>query len=266
MSKKKYSSMRAIVRPPSLRTRRVRLNRSKKKYSSMRAIVRPPSLRTRRVRLSRSENKYSSVIAIVRPPSSPRARRVRLKWWYEMLREHGSYPSYALFLAFPSNRDAISYFTNYGDEIDFMAGDDTLMIALGNAELEGSDVNKRAWGKAVEEQISKGHSVNIAKLFDIDFTILPCLVLFRSILSPEHVVVTFREMSPDEIRDRMQAVFTTIHKAVSEKADPVAALKNQQNRDAFLAKGQTIVVELGRLAWASFATLIRLWIEAKAGI
>lgn len=118
-------------------------------------------------------------------------------WWHEILRDHGRYSCYGIFLVLPSDKKAIRYLTKYGRELHLISNENCLIIALSENEFRYSGFDARIWHELVDEHVNEGHSLKVAKLFDIDFDKFPCLVLFQNMRSPEHMLVALKGMEVD---------------------------------------------------------------------
>ncbi len=129
-------------------------------------------------------------------------------WWHNILRKYGKYPCYAVFLLLPSDKEAISYLSQFGKELDLISDKDCLVIAFGKTEFKGPKFDETVWSEVVSEHISEGISITIAKIFNIDFTQFPCLIVFRDIRSPEHVVITLKDFTAEIIAQNMRQVFS----------------------------------------------------------
>ena len=114
----------------------------------------------------------------------------------------------------------------------------------------------------MNEHVQKGYSGKLGQLFDIPFTEFPCLVVFHDIRSPEHVVVTLKDMEADGIAAKMRLVFTIIQKAVSDKKNPLAALASYQNQESLHKTGQSVIGEIRSFSEKTLETLMEAWIKA----
>jgi hypothetical protein len=186
------------------------------------------------------------------------------KWWRDILREHGPYPCFAFFLALPGDKEAIKYLATYDNELHQISGPNTLIIALGSGDLEKSKFNQRIWNKAINEQISKGRSTNIAEIFGIqDLTKFPGLLIFKDIrASQHHVVISLAGISAGEMIKRLRSVFSIINNAVSEERDPIVELQDTQSHEALVSKGKTIVSKLSKAAEITFEKALEAYLRA----
>src|SRR5574341_21631 len=153
-------------------------------------------------------------------------------WWHNLLREEGQYSCYAIFLFFPSSKNAIRYLTEFGKEIDAITGDNCLVIALGSSQFKRSGIDDHVWmifddfmwQNAVNEQADQGYSAIIAKLFKIRFDEFPCVLVFKDIRSPDRALISLKDMNEDEIAQRMRTICSIIQEAALNGNNPVEAL------------------------------------------
>jgi len=144
----------------------------------------------------------------VQPPSDFKDKLALREWWHSILRDYGRYSCYAIFLALPSDKEIIRYLIDFGNEIDIISGEDCLVIALGKSEFRRSGFDEKIqqpsiperfsnfleemWSAAIKEQVSKGYSVKVAQLFNIEITKFPCLLIFQDIRSSDHALITLK--------------------------------------------------------------------------
>jgi len=185
------------------------------------------------------------------------------EWWHDILRNHGRYSCYAMILTLPADEETMNYLTDFGKELDLISGSNCLIIALSKTEFIHINSDEDVWIQSVEEQISEGYSLAIARLFDIDLTEFPCLVIFRDIRSPEHIVVALEGMTTEEIAEKMRTVFSTIEAAARSETDPLEALEKQRKQDELHEAGQAIGSNIRSLAGKTLQTAIEALIKAN---
>jgi hypothetical protein len=190
-------------------------------------------------------------------------RRLLRRWWHDVLRMHDRYACFATLLALTMDKELARYLAESGSELDQISGTECLVIVLSETEVRRSGVDKELWPAVMEEHIQDGYSIRIAKLFDISCEQFPSLVLFRDIRSPEHILVTLKGMSAEEIADRMRSVFSTIQRAVSNGEDPLTALERRRNQEIFRQRGRTLVSHISSIAERTFETAMEAWIKAQ---
>ena len=196
------------------------------------------------------------------PVPAKRRGDVLRRWWHEIQRLGGQYSCYAIFLALPSDKEAIRYLHEFGKELDLISGEDCLVVAIGKTEIRRSGFDERIWKALVKEHISEGYSMTVARFFGIGSDEFPCLLVFEHIRSPRHVAVALRGMKAEEISERTRSVFSVIQKAVSQKRNPLVALQKRRNNERFIRAGKTIVSELHTLAEKTFEKAMEAWIRA----
>ena len=221
------------------------------------------------------------------------------EWWHDILRKHGPYPCYAIFLLLPSDKEAINYVFSkepFRSEIHLMSGSDCLVIVLSKTMfalsdfisyngplrltvLHDTEIKEHAGHGAlrrpdppdltvlhdteIKEHVHEGHCITVARLFDISFDKFPCLVVFDDIRSPNHILVSLSGMTTEEISEKMRVLFSIIRKSVSEGKNPLTAIESQRNQESLLKAGQTIVSQLRNITQQSFETAMEAWIKAS---
>lgn len=185
------------------------------------------------------------------------------QWWHELLRNYGRYACYAVLLALPSDKEAIRYLTDFGMELHLISGKECLIIALTKTEFKIYEFfDEKAWIEMIHEHVIEGFSIEVANALDIDITLCPCLAVFQDIRSPERVVISLRDMTAEEIAKRMRVVFSTIHKAVSEKQSSLTALKIYQAKDSIGKTGQAFANKVGALSEKTFEKAMEALVKA----
>jgi hypothetical protein len=194
-------------------------------------------------------------------PTDPASLR---NWWHSILRRTGRpYTCYGIFLAnLPADREAALYLTKYATELNRMSGRHCLIIALGTTQFKASAEPDRLWELAVDEQLSKGHSFVVADLFNIGYDEFPCLILFRDIRSPEHTVISLKDMTADEMAAYMRSVLFLVRKAYINDEDPLRTIERHKDQEKLRRKGRAIVGQLTTVAEKSFQVAMEAWIEA----
>jgi hypothetical protein len=196
----------------------------------------------------------------LREDYDPKAPHLLREWWHQILRQHGRYACYAVFLLLPADWEARRYVKKFDRELDLISGADCLIIALGKNNFRRLGVDQ--WGRVADRQATAGYSLKVAQLFEIDLTELPCLVVFEDIRSPSHIAISLKEMTAEEIAERMRSLFSIIHKAISEKNNPLAAIEKHRNQENLRKAGQTIVSNLRTFVGATFEAAMEAWIRA----
>lgn len=107
--------------------------------------------------------------------------------------------------------------------------------------------------------LKKGYSLRANKLFELDFTDFPCLVLFRDIRAREFLTIRLQALSVDEISLILRQVFSVIAKA----DDPLLAVAQFQKKEQIKKAGKVVIGEVKTLANMTFETVIKSLVEAS---
>ncbi len=190
---------------------------------------------------------------------------IKRSLWHSILREHGRYSSHAIFLLLPSDKEAIGYFKEFGKELDLLSGKECLVLAFSKSELKSSNFNDDIWSRVAKEHITEGVSIQIARMFKIDFTQFPCLIVFKDIRSNEHVVIDLKDCSSEMIAKIMRKVFSRINEAVSRKQDPIRAVSLMRKEEDFQKKGSAFVSEIKSVAGKTLETVLEAFFKASVG-
>lgn len=182
------------------------------------------------------------------------------EWWHGILRNHGKFSCYAIFLVLPSDKQAIQYLTEYGKEIDLISGDDCLIIALGGTDFRRSGFDEKLWDVAVKQHVDDGYSIKIAKLFDIKLSDFPALILFKSIHTPEHVVVSLKDMDTSQIATHMRKIFTVVSEAIKKNQDPLKSLSQFKTSEKLQNTSKGAISELRSITGKTFEKAIEVWL------
>jgi hypothetical protein len=194
-------------------------------------------------------------------PHSESRTSVR-EWWHKNLRVHGRYPCYALILVFPSDTEAVRYLSEFGYELHLISGTNCLIVTLNQTQFSIPSFDQTIWERAIDEHVSSGYSARVARLLDIGFDRFPCLVIFRDVRSSDHIVVTLKDMTANEISEKLRAIFSVIQGAVSQREDPLAAIESHRNNEALVIKGKAIIGELRGFAGKTFEAAMAAWMKA----
>jgi len=197
-------------------------------------------------------------VASVRPRRGDESLR---EWWHEILGNYGRYRCYAVVLALPGDIEATRYLTVFGRELEFISGQNCLVIALTKIGFRRYGFDDKILSIAMDEHISEGHSIQVANIFNVPFDEFPCMILFNDIRSPNHVKITLEGMTAEDIVQVMRSIFTYIQQAVSQNKDPLEFIETQRNSQVFVNKGKTIVSELRCFAGKTFETAMEAWIK-----
>jgi hypothetical protein len=195
-------------------------------------------------------------------PPTPRDSRSLRDWWHTVLGEYGKYSCFAILLLLPADEEAIRYAVDFREELDLISGEGCLVLVLTDTRVKRSGFDEGLWRLAVSEQAKKGHSRTVAELFDIGYDEFPCLVVFRDIRSPEHVLVKLKGMTAEEIADQMRTLFTAVHKAASSEEDPLEAIGRYQKQERIRGKTQAVFSQMHSLPGKTLETAMEAWLKA----
>lgn len=203
-------------------------------------------------------------VATLPAMSTTMNQKILRQWWHNVLRLAGNakYGCYIIFLLLPSDQEARRYLASFGKELDLLSGEHCLVIALGEDEFRRSGFDETMWREALDKHISEGHSVTVAKLFGVKFDSFPCIVVFRDIRSPQHVLVSLKDLTSEEIAQKLRALFSVIGDAIVSGEDPVDYIERSQQKEDFLKKGKSIISGLRTFAGNSFQTAIEAWLKS----
>jgi len=184
-------------------------------------------------------------------------------WWHDILRKHGYHSCFAIFLLLPSDKEAITYLSEFGKELDLISGENCLVIAFGKTEFKGPKFDEKAWITTLDEHVTEGISIKIAKLFDVEFTQFPCLIIFKDIRSPEHIIVTLKGVTSKDIAEKLREVFSIINIAISKNENPVHALSSKRKKEKFQKTGLSILSEVQSFAGKTLDTMMEAFIKTS---
>jgi hypothetical protein len=184
------------------------------------------------------------------------------EWWHQILSSYGRYHLYGVILALPSDSEIICYMKDFGRELHLVSGNDCLVIALTNIGFRRYEFDDQIWSLAMNEHISRGYCLKVADLFKIKFDEFPCLILFRDPRSPDHILVTLKGLTVEEISQNMRSIFSIAHEAVLRGENPLLAIKKYRDTKAFMHKGGAIISGVREVAGKTFETAMKALVEA----
>lgn len=176
----------------------------------------------------------------VNPPPSGDHYELR-EWWHNILRTHGKYSTYMVFLILPSDVQLAIYLSRYGREIDLLSGTNCLVIVFRESDFLHMDFNDKSWICSTHEHISKGYSLIMADMFGVTYAQFPCVLVFQDIRSPEHVTISLKNLSKEEVAERMRLIYSVIKQANASNQNPLQALKNQEQVESFRKTSQSLI-------------------------
>jgi len=184
------------------------------------------------------------------PP--PRNSPLR-EWWHEVVRRYDHYPSYAMLLALPADEEVIRYQREFGKELHLITGENCLVITLTGLGFMQYGSDDMMMPSAIDESVSNGYCLKIADLFNIQFDQFPCLILFRDIRSPDHILITLKGLSKEEVAQEMRELFSVIKQAVKEGKEPLKAVESHNRRKK--------IADETRATWSSIQIFVGKTLE-----
>lgn len=197
-------------------------------------------------------------------PSSP-SKKVLRDWWHKLVRTHGWYPSYAVFLMLPSDKEIFEYFSNYGLELHQISGNECLIMAFSKEDFGVPEFSAEIWQQAVENHMREGHSVRLANYFGIELTEFPCAVFFRDIRSTEHMIVSLNGLSVSEISWTMRELFSALSENFRKEKSVLKIIDSHLKNKQRTAHGKKAITRIGSLANKSLETAMSAWVKALIG-
>jgi hypothetical protein len=160
----------------------------------------------------------------------------------------------------------------YAEELDQISNTNCLIIALSKREFRRSGFDKQGrdsllsdsflWGSGFKEQVSKGYSVSVAKLFGIKFNEFPCIVLFDDIRSTKRVVIPLKGLTTEQISQKMRLIFSLIQQAITDNKSPLVTLEQHQGVEHLRETSKGFLSKIFGFTEKTFETAIEAWIKA----
>ena len=200
------------------------------------------------------------IIGVVNAVTTKKAIR---EWQHELFRKYGKSTCYVLFLVLPSDLEAITYLTHYGQELHQISGDNALVLAFSEAnyKIATSKFQDWYWNASIIEQIDEGLSLKVARLFDIKYSEFPCLLIFEDIRSPQHIMINLKNLTAGEISLKMREVFSSIQKAATKKEAPISTIKKDLAIENIQKTGQVTINTIQGFAGKTFEAALKAWAE-----
>jgi hypothetical protein len=177
--------------------------------------------------------------------------------WFTLLREQKHYSCFSIFLVLPSDKEAIRYLTDYKDDLQVISSN-TLVMTIGRDKHLHVDVN----GKSLSVEIVKDYG-KLANLFEIDFTVFPCMVVFEGTNPPNGIPIYLKGMTAEEIFEKMKIIFSIIQKSTKQKKSSVEALQQHKNEEQLKYAGKAIIGTGREYIDFALKTFIEILINAK---
>ncbi len=168
-------------------------------------------------------------------------------------------------MVLPSDTESIKYLSKYGNELHQISGDNTLVLAFSKNEFTipgtQSEFPDLVWTSIVEKQVAEGLSLRVANMFNIKYSEFPCLLLFEDIRSPQHVKISIKGLSAEEISVRMREIFSVIQKAVKNKEKVITTLKKDSFFKGLQAKSMATINVVQDITQKTFEAALTAWAE-----
>jgi hypothetical protein len=184
------------------------------------------------------------------------------EWWFEIQRRFHDYSCYGIFLILPSDKEVSRYLNEFGVELDTISRNNCLIIFLGDGNFQRPDINSKEWQATIRKHITLGGSVKIAQLFEIEYAKFPCLVLFEDIRSDKHIMVHLKDMSAEEVAEKLRIIFSVIQRSIPDKQNPLIALDKYRNNEKLQQTGKSIVTEVRGFAGKTMETVMEAIVKA----
>ena len=151
---------------------------------------------------------------------------------------------------------AIEYLIQYGNELDLLAGTDCVIFLQVESFVTPNPFSPLRFMPDLIEEVREGYSLETARYFEIDPDVLPCLVLFRELLSTEYILVTFQDMVAQAIAVQMRTLLSTIRRAINHKKNLLDVLEDQRITSKFQSAGRTIVGRIESIPNKTFQSAV----------
>lgn len=192
----------------------------------------------------------------------PDLNRRRRRWWHSVLREHGKHACFGFFLALPSDRNVANYLKDHGEELHALVDGDCLLLTVTDLKFERPGADDPNWLAAIDDFVSRGHSVRLGRLFSVDYTDFPCLLLFENIDSEAHILIDLKRMGHEEIAEKLRETFSIVHRANSEGQSPIGELYRFRNSKRLRRAGATVIHKIGSFAGTTYQLGVEAAIKA----
>jgi len=186
------------------------------------------------------------------------------EWWHQILGRYDRYPSYAMLLALPSDNEATRYLKEYGKELHLISGKACLVITLSSLGFIQYGSDDDIMPLAVEEYVAEGYSLQVAELFQIKFDQFPCLLLFRDIRRPEHILISLKGLDAKGTAQEMRTLFSVVSQAVKQDKDPITAVEEYNKQQVFSEKKKATWSSVRSFVGKTLETIMEAFV--KAGI
>ena len=196
-------------------------------------------------------------------PIEPLERDSLREWWHELVRSYNHYPTYAMLLALPADEEIIRYQKEFGKELHLITGEHCLVITLTGLGFMQYGLDDKIMPLVVDESTSNGYCLKVADLFNIPFSRFPCLVLFRDIRSPDHILIALKGLSKEDVAQEMRELFSVVKQAIKEGRDPLKAVESHSRKQEFANKTKATWSSIQTFAGKTLEKAMQALIEAS---
>ena len=188
------------------------------------------------------------------------ARSLR-EWWYEILRNYGKLPCFAVFLVLPSDKVVVKYLQKAGNELNIISGQQCLIIVLGNDYFRTFGLHDEYWIEASANHVTTGESVQVARLFGIDFPDFPCVVFFDDIRSSDFAVVSLKDLQKDDINRVLREVFSIISQNENDSKALIESIQKYTKKQKLREKEGRLKPIVTSFLGKTIETAMEAWIK-----
>lgn len=181
-------------------------------------------------------------------------------WWQKISENDTGYICYAFLLLLPGDEEVIRYVTDLGPEMDLIASNRWLIIALGEKELRRPGV-PHDWTSLVTDYVYDGFSMRVGRLLEMGPDQFPCLVLFEDLLSDEHIIISLQGLNFEEIAQVMRSIAAEIHRAASKDENSLREIRRYLRKEAGLKAGRTFAGAIRSLAGKTYEVVVKSLID-----
>lgn len=196
------------------------------------------------------------------PIAEPQSESLR-EWWHQIIRRYGTYLSYAMILALQSDEEIVHYLKRFGKELHLITGENCLVITLTKLGFMQYGADDEFMPLAVDEHIVEGYCLQVSRLFNIRFDEFPCLLLFRDIRKPEHIKVSLKGLSAEEIAQEMRELFSVVDEAARQDKDILEAVDRHSRKQAVSEKTKAIWSGIQGFAGKTLETIMEAFVKAS---
>lgn len=171
--------------------------------------------------------------------------------WFTLVREQRKYSCYAIFLVLPSDKEAIRYLTEYSSDLHIFSSSNALVMTIGSDGYLHTNID----GKKLSVEIK--NYAKLTRVFDIDYTAIPCMIVFEGLNSPNRMPVMLKGMTAEETSEKMKAIFSIIEKSAREQKSPIVVLQKHKNDEKLRHLGKTVIGTASNIFEFTYTTIIQ---------